>query len=84
MAMILTNHKVQAGLIARLIEPLAKELSEIRKNTKAQHASWQCYHQTPAGRVISRRAWMRHGAMLEQISKRSARIGHYHGSRRVL
>jgi|GEM_PF-3359152 len=69
MAMMSTNPEVHTGLIVRLGELITKELFEIRKNTKAQHASWQRYHQTAAGRRISRRAWMRHGALLEQIGK---------------
>lgn len=72
MATVVTNPELHTGMIARLVEPLAKGVSEVRRNMKAQHASWQRYHQTAAGRHISRRAWMRHGAMLEQISKRSS------------
>jgi hypothetical protein len=70
--MMLTNQEVHTGLVARLAELLTKDFYEIRRNTKAQHASWQRYHQTAAGRRISRRAWMRHGAMLEQITRRNA------------
>jgi hypothetical protein len=53
------------------MERFDKGLSESLQNIKAQHDSWQRFHQTATGRHISRRAWMRHGAMLEQISKRS-------------
>ena len=72
MAMSVTNQGVHSGLVARLVQPLAKELSRTRSNIRAQHASWQRYHQTAAGRHIPRRAWMRHGAMLEQLGKRGA------------
>ena len=72
MTIVVTNPGVHTGMIARLVGPLVKGLSDVRRNMEAQHASWQRYHQTAAGRRISRRAWMRHGAMLEQISKRSA------------
>lgn len=75
MAIVVTNPQVHTGVIARLVDPFAKGLSGIRKNMEAQHDSWQRYHQTAAGRRISQRAWMRHGAMLEQISKRSASTG---------
>ena len=72
MAMSMTNQGGHSGLVARLVQPLAKGFSQTRNNIRAQHASWQRYHQTVAGRHIPRRAWMRHGAMLEQMGKRGA------------
>ena len=70
MGTLLTHHDTHAGMIARLMHRFDKGLSESLQNIKAQHDSWQRFHQTACGRCISRRAWMRHGAMLEQISKR--------------
>lgn len=69
MGTLLTHHDTHTGVIARLMHRFDKELSETLQNRKAQHDSWQRFHQTARGRHISRRAWMRHGAMLELISK---------------
>ncbi len=69
----LTHHNTHSGMIARLMQRFDKGLSETLQNRKAQHESWRRFHQTVNGRLISRRAWMRHGAMLELISKRGER-----------
>lgn len=73
MGTLLTHHDTHSGMIARLMHRFDEKLSETLQNIRAQHDSWQRFHQTPCGRSISRRAWMRHGAMLEQISKRDER-----------
>lgn len=70
MGAILTKYDTHSGMIARLMQRFDKGVYETLQNIKAQHQSWQRFHQTSTGRHISRRAWMRHGAMLEQISKR--------------
>mgnify|MGYP001815078335 CR=1 FL=1 len=70
MGAILTNHDTATGAIARLMDRFGIGLSQTLRNIKAQQDSWQRFHQTPSGRHISRRAWMRHGAMLQQMSGR--------------
>ena len=70
MGTLLLHRDSHTGMIARLVHRFDKGLSETRQNMKAQNDSWERFHQSARGRHISRRAWMRHGAMLEQISKR--------------
>lgn len=68
MGMILTNHKVHNDILVRITDRFENWLSQIIQHMALQNASWQRFNRTPAGRHVTRRAWMRHGAMLELLS----------------
>lgn len=51
----------------------SKALSRIEHailNWRQQQDAWISFHKTTVGRNVPRRAWMRHGAMLDVISKK--------------
>lgn len=72
MGVLLANHRIHTDVIVRCVEWLERGMTEALQNLKTQHDSWQRFHQTSVGRHVSRRAWMRHGAMLELLSMRDS------------
>jgi hypothetical protein len=62
-------HDVNAGLYSKTVGVLESRFSAMIGNWQQQRDAWNQFHRTAAGRHVPRRAWMRHGAMLEVISQ---------------
>jgi len=72
MGMVLNGpeHAVHAGIFTKAVEGLEQRILAALDNWKRQRDAWQQFHRTAAGRHVPRRAWMRHGAMLETLGRR--------------
>jgi hypothetical protein len=65
-----TEHVFHAGLISKAVLRLEHRIREAFENRKQQKDAWERFHKTAAGRHVPCRTWMRHGAMLEVISRK--------------
>ena len=63
-------HEPHHGLYAKAVGGLEQRIHAAYDNWKAQRDAWRAFHVTSVGRHVSRRAWMRHGAMLETLCHR--------------
>ncbi|MGB5277978.1 MAG: hypothetical protein WBO16_15710 [Gammaproteobacteria bacterium] len=64
------GHTAYAGPYAKTLCKLEKRIQGSFTNWKKQQEAWQKFHQTAAGKHVPRRVWMRHGALLEVLSRK--------------
>jgi hypothetical protein len=66
-----SGNDVHVSLCLKTVGNLEARIIAAFDNWKQQRDAWRGFHHTAIGRHVPRRAWMRHGAMLEVISQKN-------------